>query len=72
MLLRLLIFTSIVEFGASFVTLPAYYDNGMVLQADTDNLLIWGFTTNTEVEVTVEFSCSYREVRQASDSLSLT
>ena len=41
----------------SYVTLPAYYHDGMVMQADQSQTLIWGFTTNLLQPVMVTVSC---------------
>ena len=40
------------------ITLPAYYHDEMVMQADQDQTLIWGFTTNTDIPVMVTVSCN--------------
>ena len=41
----------------SYITLPTYYHDGMVMQADQDETLIWGFTNNLLQPVYVTVSC---------------
>ena len=41
----------------SYITLPAYYHDGMVMQADQDETLIWGLTNNLLDPVLVTVSC---------------
>ena len=59
-----LIFLSTLDMGAAELTLPAYYWDGMVFQADQDQTLIWGFTTdNLSVDVTVRCKTSENRMR---------
>ena len=50
-------FLMIIGLSYAEVTLPAYYHDGMVMQADQDQTLIWGFTTNLLQPVMVTVSC---------------
>ena len=43
--------------GAGDVSLPMYYADGMVFQADQDQTMIWGFTSDAESEVLVTVTC---------------
>ena len=49
----------------SFVTadirLPSYYKDNMVFQADQDDTIIYGFTTNPEIPVLVTVTCDEDE-----------
>ena len=57
MMFKLTLLFSLLGLVLGDVTLPAYYSNGMVMQAGTNNLKIWGFTTNPDVEVLVTVEC---------------
>ena len=60
---KLFLLSSILGLAVGEVTLPAYYSNGMVMQAGTTNLKIWGFTTNPDVEVLVSVECVGRKTQ---------
>ena len=57
MLSGLLLLSSVLGSAVGDLSLPAYYSDGMVMQAGTSNLKIWGFTTNLDVEVLVTVEC---------------
>ena len=67
MMFKLFLVSSILGLAVGDVTLPAYYSNGMVMQAGTSNLKIWGFTTNPDVEVLVSVECVGRKTQLRSD-----
>ena len=51
------------------LTLPSYYWDGMVFQAEQNQTMIWGFTTDDTLPVTVTVRCDTRadsEPREAS------
>ena len=49
-----------VGLGAGELTLPAYYWDGMVFQADQDQTMIWGFTTDDTLPVVVTVRCDLK------------
>ena len=55
--IKMIKFLMIIGLSYAEVTLPAYYHDGMVMQADQDQTLIWGFTTNLLEPVLVTVSC---------------
>ena len=54
----LFVLLAFVGLGATDITLPSYYFDGMVFQGDVSDNLIWGFTDNPDVEVLVEVACN--------------
>ena len=62
-----LVFLSTLGMGAAELTLPAYYWDGMVFQADQDQTMIWGFTTDDNLPVDVTVRCESNETRLRAD-----
>ena len=62
-----LVFLSTLGIGAAELTLPAYYWDGMVFQADQDQTMIWGFTTDDNLPVDVTVRCESNETRLRAD-----
>ena len=54
------VFLSTMELGAAELTLPSYYWDGMVFQADQDETMIWGFTTDDTLPVLVTVRCDIK------------
>ena len=48
------------QFGAGKITLPRYYHDGMVMQADQNQTMIWGFTTSNNEPVVATVSCNFQ------------
>ena len=48
---------AMLNFVAADIRLPSYYMDNMVFQADQDDTMIFGFTTNPEVPVLVTVTC---------------
>ena len=48
------------QFGTGKITLPRYYHDGMVMQADQNQTMIWGFTTSNNEPVVATVSCSFQ------------
>ena len=46
--------------GAGDLSLPKYYADGMVFQADQDRTMIWGFTNEADLEVMATVTCDLR------------
>ena len=55
--LVLLLHIAIFNFVAADIRLPSYYMDNMVFQADQDDTMIFGFTTNPEEPVLVTVTC---------------
>ena len=53
-------FLTTLRLGATELTLPAYYRDGMVFQADQDQTMIWGFTTDDTLPVVVTVRCDLK------------
>ena len=49
------------------LTLPAYYWDGMVFQADQDQTMIWGFTTDNNLPLDVTVRCETSESQMRAD-----
>ena len=65
-------FLSTLELGAAELTLPSYYWDGMVFQADQDETMIWGFTTDDSLPVDVTVRCESSETRLRADPSDFT
>ena len=57
------VFLTTLELGAAELTLPSYYWDGMVFQADQDKTMIWGFTTDNSLPVDVTVRCDESETQ---------
>ena len=70
--LALLVFRSTLGMGAAELTLPSHYWDGMVFQADQDQTMIWGFTTDETLMIKARtngfiWEVIYDEVRNNGD-----
>ena len=66
------VFLSTLELGAAELTLPSYYWDGMVFQADQDETMIWGFTSDNSLPVDVTVRCDSSETRLRADASDFT
>ena len=48
-------------FASADLRLPTYYMNNMVFQADQDQTMVFGFTTEPDLPVLVTVSCEEEE-----------
>ena len=56
-LLTLALFLGLTGFASADLRLPSYYMNSMVFQADQEQTMVFGFTTEPDVPVLVTVSC---------------
>ena len=60
-LLTLSLFLGLAGFARADLRLPSYYMYNMVFQADQDQTMIFGFTTDPDVPVLVTVTCEEEE-----------